>query len=219
MSTSRVRRHAHLVVGVFLGASFLSTGGAGASELDPLQDVVESADTVADTTTQVTETVTEGTQTVSGTVNETTEATVGTIEQTTEAIVEPTAQTVDEASGAGSHGKTASAARGAPPGDEIVGSSRTSGPREEIEHAGTRDRGAADRSDPCAHGISPACLLDVLYGVGDSAPEVLGTFLRNLANTGLGLTALVLGALLALAGGAGALRWNARLDRGRATPA
>lgn len=133
----------------------------------------------------------------------------------------------------GSPTEPASASGDGPRGGVEVSSSGTAGPvsmrrptaveasslpfRQEGEYPPTGDRGASlphdGQSGSCADGVEVACLLDLLYrGVG-AAAEAVGGSLRELASTGLGLMALIGGALLAVAGGVGALRWSARGGR------
>ncbi len=243
MSRSRVHRHGRFLVGLILVVGFLGIGGAGASEGDLLQETVETttqpltgpveevvgeateavdeavetvtggSETIEEVTTAVTEPATEGVQAVSDSVEETAGAAAGTIDDTGGAV-----------------GGTASGPGGASDRDQGASSSRAAGPdferrRPEAASLTLSQQGRipseprAGRSGSCPNGIDADCLLDVLYGAASTAPEVLGSLIRNLALTGLGLAALVGVALLAFSSGGGALMWSARRDRSRAAPA
>ena len=250
MRTSRVHRYSRLFVGVVLLVSFLSIGGAGASEGDLVQETVEVATQpltgpveevvgeAAEVVGEAAEVVGEAAETVTGgseAVEETTTAVSETATESVQAVSDSVEETAGAAAGtnddtAGAAGGAGSAPGGARDRDERSASSRAAGPgserrRPEASSPALSQEGRspseprAGLSGSCPNGIDADCLLDVLYGAASTAPEVLGTLIRNLALTGLGLAALVGVALLAFSSGGGALMWSARRDRSRAAPA
>lgn len=228
MRTQRsARPHGGLLVAVVLTVGVAAGGPAWATGVDPLGDVTETVDQITgpvdDVVDQVTGPVEEAVDEVTEPVKEAVDQVTGAVDDTTGAAAgTPGGRGAEEGSG-GSKEREGRERAGSSHGGvkRNAGTVEASSPASGREgwYQGMPDAGASQvraAPGPCPNGIDAGCLLDALYGAGTGAAEVLGTLVRRLAATGLGLLALAMIALLAAGSGGAMLTWSGRRERRRA---